>query len=238
MSDGKNYMLVNPYIEGNIQKVFQADNSLNAAKKAYDAMSKYFNNSIHNFKFTLLKLKSDAVDSEQVNVDLKQYGGNKRSEGNSRFNNNNFSHFIVNEKINSNNEVSFHINKFNGSINNLSNLVNNVMKLQKKFKKAKTNGVALNQLSESLGSEVSTESSDSIQAGGKKKSKYDNDDDDEEDDSPDYYVKKSYYYDPITYWYYTPAVYPLDLLYIPTFTTPLSFPYVVDLNPSFVVTYP
>lgn len=233
MPDGKNYMLANPYIEGNIQKVFQADNSLSAAKKAYDAMSKYFNNSIHNFKFTLLKLKSDAVNSEQVNVDLKQYGG----KNNNRFNTNNFSHFIVNEKTNSNGEVSFNINKFNGTVNNLSNLVNNVMRLQKKFKNAKNNGVALNQLSESLGSEVSSETSDSIsQDGGKKHSKYD--EDEEEDDSPDYYVKKSYYYEPITYWYYTPAVYPLDLLYLPTFTTPLSFPYVVDLNPSFVVTYP
>lgn len=237
MSNGKNYMLVNPYIEGNIQKVFQADNSLTAAKMAYDAMSKYFNNSIHNFKFTLLKLKSEAVNSEQVNIDLKQYGGNNNN--NNRFNNNNFSHFIVNEKINSNNEVTFNINKFSGTINNLSNLVNNVTKLQKKFKKAKTNGVALNQLSESLSTEVSIESSDSIsQNGGKKKNKSKYDDDDEEDDSPDYYVKKSYYYDPITYWYYTPAIYPLDLLYLPTFTTPLSFPYVVDLNPSFVVTYP
>ena len=236
MSDGKNYMLVNPYIEGNIQKVFQADNSLNAAKKAYDAMSKYFNNSIHNIKFTLLKLKSDAVNSEQVNIDLKQYGG----DNGNRFNTNNFSHFTVNEKISSNGEVSFNINKFNGTTNNLSNLVNNVMKLQKKFKKAKTNGVALNQLSESLGSEVSSESSDSIsQDGGKKHSKHSKyDEDEEEDDSPDYYVKKSYYYEPITYWYYTPAVYPLDLLYLPTFTTPLSFPYVVDLNPSFVVSYP
>lgn len=227
MSDGKNYMLVNPYIEGNIQKVFQAENSLAAAKKAYDAVSKYFNNSINNFKFTLLKLKSDAVNSEQTNVDLKQYGGSN----NKRFDNNNFSHFIVNEKINSDGEVSFNVNHFNGSVNNLSNLVNNVMVLQKKFKKAKRNGAALNQLSE-----VSSESSESAQEGGKKHSKYD--DDEEEDDSPDYYVKKTYYYDPITYWYYTPAVYPLDKLYLPTFTTPLSFPYVVDLNPSFVVTYP
>jgi hypothetical protein len=234
MSEEKNYMLVNPYIEGNIQKVFKADNSLNAAKMAYGAISKYFNNSIHNFKFTLLKLKSDAVNSEQINIDLKQYGGSN----NSRFNTNNFSHFIVNEKLNSEGKVSFNINKFNGNVNNLSHLVNNVMRLQKKFKKAKTNGVALNQLSESLGSEVSSESSDSIsQDGGKKKSKYDDDEEDDED-SPDYYVKKSYYYEPITYWYYTPAVYPLDLLYLPTFTTPLSFPYVVDLNPSFVVTYP
>ena len=269
-------MLVNPYTEGSVSKVFKADNSLKAAKMAYDNISKYFNNSVHNFKFTMLKLKSDSVNDnderKSSNFDLEQYGG---SSNNKRFNPNNFSHFTVSERISRSNTVNYEITPYTGKIDNLQHLIDNVMGIQQKFTKAAKTNRNINRLSESSYSETEqsgsgnsesseTENSSSEQLGGYnddnetssyqrsnnednailsatssqfggKKSKYDDDDDD--DDSPDYYVKK--YYDPIAYWYYSPSIYPYDRLYLPTFISPLSFPYVLDLfTPSITKTDP
>jgi hypothetical protein len=327
---GKYYMLVNPYIEGATPKVFKADNSLKAAKMAYETLSEYFNNSVHNFKFTLLKLKSDSINAKSGktnNFDLEQYGG---SSNNKRFNTTNFTHFTVSEKINRNQTVDYEIKTYTGKIENLQHLIDNVMRIQQKFIKANKSGKKVSRLSESQNSESadseqtgsgsnsrssseqsgsgsssgssssngSSESSNnssnssshqvggaddntsssyqiggaddntsssyqiggaddntsssyqiggaddntssssySGQIGGKKsKSKYedDDDDDDDDDDSPDYYVK-NYHYDPISYWYYSPSVYSLDRLYLPTFVSPLSFPYVLDMSP--VISY-
>ena len=232
---GKYYMLVNPYIEGTTPKIFKADNSHLAAKSAYESISKYFNNSIHNFKFSLLKVKSDSIDTNSKKLNLEQYGGDTE---NKLFNQKNFSHFTVSENLKSNGEVNFSIKQFTGAISNLDHLVQNIMKIQTKFIKAKK----VNRLSASDSDSNATANSNSEsqnqnqlksnQQGGKK-SKYD-DDDDDDDDSPDFYVTKSYYYDPISYWYYSPSVYPLDYLYLPTFVSPLSFPYILDLSPSII----
>jgi hypothetical protein len=296
-------MLVNPYIEGYTSKVFKADNSLKAAKMAYENFSEYFNNSVHNFKFTLLKLKSDSVNTEKDKINrfnLEQYGGD--ASNNKKFNPSNFSHFTVNETINKNKSVNYEIKQYTGKIENLEHLITNVKKIQKKFAKANQHSkknksqklISTESSSEQSGSGKSSDSessnnsnsssqsgsgssssqrgganesedntsssyqigganesedntsssyqiggvgdanesedntSSSYQIGGKKsKSKYDDDD----DDSPDYYVK-NYYYDPISYWYYYPSVYSLDRLYLPTFISPLSFPYVLDFAPS------
>ena len=239
---GKYYMLVNPYIEGTTPKIFNADNSQLAAKKAYESMSKYFNNSVHNFNFTLLKIKSEDVQENAKKINLQQYGGDS---SNKRFNKKNFSHFTVSEKLKKNGEVDFSINQYNGQVNNLEHLVSNVMKIQDKFKKARKNTTSTSDSQTQTQSQSQTESqsesysqtqsdsqSQSSQQGGAKKSKYD--DDEDEDDSPDYFVSKTYYYDPISYWYYLPSVYPLDRLYLPTFVSPLSFPYVLDLSPSII----
>ena len=117
------------------------------------------------------------------------------------------------------------------------------MKIQNKYKKAQktvqeseTDSASASQSSASQSSasqSSASQSSASEQVGGKKKSKYD-DDDDDDDDSPDYFVSKTFYYDPISYWYYLPSVYALDRLYLPTFISPLSFPYVLDLSPSII----
>ena len=261
---GKYYMLVNPFIEGSEPKIFQAENSIKAAKMAYEGVSKYFNNSVYNFKFSMLKLKSDAVSSDQTSFNLEQYGG---APSNKRFGADNFSHFVVNETVNSAGEVDFLIKKYNGTINNLEHLLENVMKIQAKYKKAKKSARKSSKSSESAKSESESDSvdqsggsesgsgssssdssssgSESNQSGGSgseseseseqqggAKSKYDDEDD---DDSPDYFVKKSYIYDPIAYWYYSPTVYNLDRLYLPTFVSPLSVPYVIDLAP--IITY-
>ncbi len=271
LMSGKYYMLVNPYIEGKTDKVFRADNSLEAAKMAYDSVSKYFNNSVHNFKFSMLKLKSDAINSDKAQLNkfnLEQYGGSNKSTTTKRFSKDNFSHFVVSESLDTKNNVNYKIKRFQGKIENIDHLVSNIMKIQQKMKKAKRSAKAdkaqassEETTSDQTGSGRSDSSSDSSassntgssstgssstgstssestgsesfsEQNGGKKSKYDEDDD---DDSPDYYVKKSYYYDPISYWYYYPSMYPLDRLYMPTFVSPLSFPYVLDFTPS--ITY-
>ena len=58
---GKFYMLVNPYIEGKTQKIFEADNSLIAAQQAYESVSKYFSNEVPEYHFSLLKLNNPAI---------------------------------------------------------------------------------------------------------------------------------------------------------------------------------
>ena len=47
------YVLVNPHINGSVETKIKADNSLQAAKKAYKNVSKHFNNNIPKFYFTL-----------------------------------------------------------------------------------------------------------------------------------------------------------------------------------------
>ena len=217
----KYYILVNPYIEGSINKVFKANNSLEAAKQAYTTFSEYFNNTVKNFKFTLLKLKTDDIDKNIKTLNFKNYASNLNDK---RYNDNNFSHFIVHEKLNEN-DVSFSIEKYeNKNINNLNNFIKNINKIQKKYTPLKSKN------SKNLKKQL-----------GGKKDVFDFDDDDDDDD--DYYVKKEkYYYDPfypINYWYYNPIIYtinPIDsYVYFPTFISPLSFPYVFDFNP-FVLT--
>ena len=239
---GKYYMLVNPYVEGNISKVFKAENSLKAAKMTYENLSKYFNNSVKNFKFTLLKIKSDSINTNkhQLNeFNLHQYGGDSLH----KFNSQNFSHFVVNEKIN-NNEVKYMINKLDVNLDNnaIKILTSKIYDIQNKYGK--------HNLNQSISSETltsSTNSSDSSldttenntssinnQKGGKhKKNKYD-DSDDSSDDSPDYRVRPNVL-DPINYWYYNPLFYPYindEMLWLPNFVSPLSFPYIFDLNKS------
>jgi len=156
-------MLVNPYIEGTTPKVFKADNSLKGAKIAYETLSEYFNNSVHNFRFTLLKLKTDSVNAKNGKTNkfnLEQYGGDA---DNKRFNPNNFSHFTVSEKINKNKTVDYEIKPYTGKIENLQHLINNVMSIQQKFTKAVKTGKKMNRLSESPSSE-SADSDESVQS--------------------------------------------------------------------------
>lgn len=55
------YYLVNPLIGGNIKTKFSGKNDLDAAKKAYDTLSEYFNNNVPEFHFTLQKITSDKI---------------------------------------------------------------------------------------------------------------------------------------------------------------------------------
>lgn len=190
-------MLINPYIEGTMPCIYKAENSFNAAQKAYESISQYFNNIVYNYKFTLLKLSSEDANTEKIN--LTQYGGSSNAK---KFNTNNFSHFTVNEnKIE--NDVKFSIFKFNGTVTDTQYLINNVTKLQQKLN------------SQDGGSKHKKKH--------KKHKKHSKDDDSSSSSSsPDYYVKKKYF-DPIDFYYYYPPLY-IDpaLSYYPSFIPSLS----------------
>lgn len=79
-----NYILVNPHISGSVDSKIKADNSLHAAKKAYKALSKHFNNNVPKFYFTLQKGKKgdgkyyhfevkEKKDGENVNFSIQNY---------------------------------------------------------------------------------------------------------------------------------------------------------------------
>ena len=88
------YFIVNPIID-NFNSVLNADNSLEAAKKAYDELSKYFDNIVNDYKFTLLKIN----DNDKTKVYEK--------------NDNDFYHFNVVEKLDENNNATFYIQPYN-----------------------------------------------------------------------------------------------------------------------------
>ena len=234
----KSYILVNPYIEGNMSKIFQAENSLIAADKAYQQISGYFNNSIKKFHFTLLKLKSDSFNEESFN--LREYVESNKKYLDTKY----FSNFEASEHITGKTEVNYTIKNLSGEItkNAVDHLVSNINKIQKKSKKSKRPKKSKSKKSELLISSSSGSSSESSsvssQRGGKR-SKYDDDDDDDDDDSPDNFVKVI---NPISYYYYYPYFYdtyiynPDPFFYVPTFVSPLSFPLVIDFKPSTVTT--
>ena len=225
----KSYILVNPYIEGNMTKIFNAENSLVAADKAYQQLSGYFNNSVKKFHFTLLKLKSDSFNEESFN--LKEYAKSNQKYLNTKY----FSNFEASEQL-SNDKVKYMISSLSGEINQnaVDNLVSNINKIQKKLKKSKKSKKKSKKSSSRSSSESPSVSSKSSQDGGKR-SKYDDDDDDDDDDSPDNFVKVI---NPISYYYYYPYFYdtyvynPDPYFYVPTFVSPLSFPLVIDFKPT------
>jgi hypothetical protein len=235
----KNYILVNPYIEGNMKKIFQAENSLVAADKAYQQISGYFNNSIKKFHFTLLKLKSDSFDENSFN--LHDYAKSNQKYLNAKY----FSNFEASEHL-SGEEVKYTISSLSDKINQnaVKHLVSNINKIQKKSKKSKKSKNSKKSKKSKLSSRSSSDSdsktgSDSVTShsspsqNGGKRSKYDDDDDD--DDSPDNYYKVI---NPISYYYYYPYFYdtyvynPDPFFYVPTFVSPLSFPLVIDFKPT------
>ena len=87
----KNYILINPQIQGSIDTKFKTHSALDAAKIAYETLSKYFSNNIPKFSFTLQKGGSD-----------KLY------------------HFDVTEKITSENKIRYNITE-NKNVTNLEN---------------------------------------------------------------------------------------------------------------------
>lgn len=90
----KTYELTNPYVMGSLNKKFQANSSLEAAKSAYDNLSQYFGNHMPVFRFTLKRLSSNG------NI----IDGSPSS----------FLHFEVNETIGKNDTVNYEIKEING----------------------------------------------------------------------------------------------------------------------------
>ena len=50
-----NYVLVNPYIQGEFKNTIKAKNSIEAAKVFYEGLSEHFNNAVPKFYFTIQK---------------------------------------------------------------------------------------------------------------------------------------------------------------------------------------
>jgi hypothetical protein len=78
------YKLVNPYIKGEFESKIKSKNSIDAAKKFYNALSEHFNNNVPSFYFTIQK------------------GGKGKGK---------FYHFVVNESRNGD-EVDFSIKPY------------------------------------------------------------------------------------------------------------------------------
>ena len=77
------YYLVNPLIGGNMKTKFSGKNDLDAAKKAYDSISEYFNNNVPEFNFTLQKIVNDKSQiGAGKNTDYLHFKSTEKKKGN------------------------------------------------------------------------------------------------------------------------------------------------------------
>lgn len=133
------YVLVNPYIQGNMKNKIKANNSNIAAKQLYQNLSEHFNNAVPQFNFTIQK------------------GGSGEGK---------YYHFQTTE-IKNKNDVNFTIKSFDIKAGNLesfkerlSKCKNNIQNGGKKDKKSKKSKKHKKKSSDSSDSE-SDDSSDS-----------------------------------------------------------------------------
>jgi hypothetical protein len=208
-----NYKLVNPYIIGSMNTSFEANSSMEAAKKAYENLSQYFGNSMPSFKFSLKRLSSDN----------KIMGGSEKS----------FLHFEAKEEKKKNNLVTFEINqiKADKNIAPFQQRLNKVANQDIKYKNNLDGGKgrkSSKKVSHKARREVKgIDSEESVLA---KKNKYVKSSvNDYDDDLSDYFDSEydrprtgPLVYEPISYYWYDPYIYPLtDNWYMPTFVLPL-----------------
>ena len=110
----KKYELVNPLILGSFDRIFTADNSLQASHLAYQSLSQYFVGHIPKFKFTLQRVKS-----------RYQTGGGKDSD---------FIHFeVFEEKSKESKQIEYAIKPLNTEtyIDNFQQKLQNFMQRKK-----------------------------------------------------------------------------------------------------------
>lgn len=113
------YYLVNPVIGGSLKTKFSGKNNLDAANKAYTALSEYFNNNVPEFYFTL----------QEVSSDKTQIGAGKVSD---------YKHFLVKE-TKKGKQVNFRLVEHKVS-NNSKELKNFRGELKKLAEKAQLGG--------------------------------------------------------------------------------------------------
>lgn len=108
------YYLVNPVIGGSLKTKFSGKNNLDAANKAYTALSEYFNNNIPEFYFTL----------QEVSSNKTQIGAGKVSD---------YKHFLVKE-TKKGKQVNFRLveHKPNNNSKELKNFRDQIKKLAEK----------------------------------------------------------------------------------------------------------
>jgi len=213
-----NYKLVNPYIIGSMTTTFEANSSMEAAKQAYENVSKYFGNTIPSYRFSLKRLSSDS----------KIMGGSEKS----------FLHFEAKEKKGKNNIVNFEINqiKADKDIKNFQQRLNKVVNQDMKMK-SHLDGGKSKKTSHKAKREVSGISSESSVVPPKKRfvenrSSYD----DYDDDLSDYFDveydrkrNKPLIYEPISYYWYDPYIYPFtDAWFMPSFVLPIQPQIAID----------
>ena len=107
----KTFLLINTYISGKFNKVYEGSSTLSAAKRAYTSLAENFKNSVKEFRFTLLEVDSNIKNDKLNFKNYKNYPSNK------------YYNFIVNEKLNNNNnKVKFKLARDNVELVN-SNLL-------------------------------------------------------------------------------------------------------------------
>lgn len=194
----KDYMLVNPYMQGSAITRVSASSPLAAANKLYKIYSNYVKSSIPHFKFTIKELTDDEDNTKLVGGDIhdKYYS------------------FTVNEKPHKKGRIAYSIIPFNGKLNpnfytNLSNIMNRDLKNNPELSiEAPQHGGARKKSKSKTKKYI------------KKILNTDDDDDDSSSSSEDYYPRYRRYprYDDfIYYWWYDPTYYYLTRTYAPLF---------------------
>jgi hypothetical protein len=192
------YSLVNPHVSGTVDTKISADNSLQAAKKAYKNLAKHFNNNIPKFYFTLQK-------------------GSKGK----------FYHFEVKEKK-EDEKVNFSIQSFQIKGNEKKAVSEFQKKLSNFKKKTETEGGGSKKKSKKGSKKKSKKGSKKSRKDSSSSEDSDSDISDSDDNyykRAQKYVHTNDYSYPISYWWYDPYVYNLNSFYVPTFYAPLS-PYI------------
>lgn len=194
------YVLVNPFIRGDLNNSFSGKNSLDAANKAYTELSNFFNNNVPKFYFTLQKVKNE-----------KSIGKGRMSD---------YVHFKVIETKNGKN-VQYKIvpHEMSGAgIKEFKKKLTNVVSSQKKLEGgSEQDGGAKKKKKKTKKkkdeSDSDSDSSDWLEDSSDEHHKY----------------KTGISMQPIYHWWYDPYLYKLQKIYIPTFVPPLT-PYVeIDL---------
>lgn len=74
MMSKKTYILVNPYIEGSLNKLVKAKNSFSAAKHLYQKMSNLFSNHVENFNFAIQNIETKDITHYNIHEKAKRHG--------------------------------------------------------------------------------------------------------------------------------------------------------------------
>lgn len=68
------YKIVNPYVEGEFDRIVSATKKIDAANKAWNSLSKYMNNEIPQFGFSLQNVSNDSIYHFVVNEKYENDG--------------------------------------------------------------------------------------------------------------------------------------------------------------------
>lgn len=204
------YTLVNPMIVGTMKTSVNAPSSSAAAIELYNRLSPFFASAQSNFIFTIQKVKNN-----------KQLGGGTAGS---------YYSFKVKE-VENNGEVVFTISNYSGNVK-LGNLKNSISRVQDRVH----NGIDL------------ADSEKPKQQGGKHKKHDDEDDEDmdelleelDEDDDKLFRKKNKTKYitelalpilvDPIQYYWYSPIVYEVPKIIVPSFIPTVVPRIIIDLG--------